>query len=182
MDLSIIQSKIYFIRGFYVMLDYDLAEIYQVETRAFNQQVKRNLKRFPPDFMFQLTREEFTNLMSQNVISRWGGTRKLPFAFTEHGVTMSANVLTSDTAIEKSILIVRAFVALRHFLLNPPSNEVQELKNEVRKLKEYFEDVFTDQNEINEDTRSQLDAISQSLADLQSKTKWLDNPNKPFMN
>ena len=120
--------------------------------------------------------------MSQNVISRWGGTRKLPFAFTEHGVTMSANVLTSDAAIEKSIMIVRAFVALRHFLLNPPPNEVQELKNEVRKLKEYFEDVFTDQNEINEDTRSQLDAISQSLADLQSKTKWLDNPGNPFLN
>ena len=180
MELSLIQSKIHEIRGFHVMLDFDLAEIYQVETRVFNQQVKRNIKRFPPDFMFQLTKQEFTNLMSQNVISRWGGTRKLPFAFTEHGVTMSSNVLNSDIAIEKSILIVRAFVALRHFLLNPPINEVKELQNEVRQLKEYIENAFADYNDINEDTRMELDLINQALAELQSKNKWLDKPRNPI--
>ena len=86
MDLQPIQNKIYEIRGFRVMLDFDLAAIYQVETRRLNEAVKRNSKRFPPDFMFQLTNQEFENLMSQFAISSWGGTRKLPFAFTP-GIT-----------------------------------------------------------------------------------------------
>lgn len=86
MELQIIQSKIYEIRGQKVMLDRDLAELYQVETRVVNQAVKRNLKRFPSDFMFQVTEEEFEILKSQFVISSWGGVRKLPFAFTEQGL------------------------------------------------------------------------------------------------
>ena len=93
MELSIIQSKIYEIRGFKVILDYDLAELYMAKTKALNQAVKRNIRRFPSDFMFQLTKQEFINLRSQYVTSNWGGTRYLPYAFTEHGVTMSANVL-----------------------------------------------------------------------------------------
>ena len=113
MELQIIQNKIFEIRGQRVMLDFDLAELYEVETRALNQAVKRNIKRFPSDFMFQLTNKEFDNLMSQSVISSWGGTRKLPFAFTEHGVTMLASVLRSERAIELNIQIVRAFIALR---------------------------------------------------------------------
>ena len=117
MELQIIQNKIFEIRGQRVMLDFDLAELYQVETRALNQAVKRNIKRFPPDFMFQLTNKEFDNLKSQSVISSWGGTRKLPFAFTEHGVTMLASVLRSDTAIEINIQIVRAFISLRQYAL-----------------------------------------------------------------
>ena len=173
MELSIIQSKIYEIRGFRVMLDFDLAGIYGTETKALNQAVKRNIKRFPPDFMFQLTRQEFANLRSQFVTSRWGGTRYLPYAFTEHGATMAANVLKSDVAIDASILIVRAFVAVRQFVLNPPVNELKELQNEVRELKEYIENVFTDQNDINEDTRIQLELINESLAELQVKHKGL---------
>jgi len=178
MELSIIQSKIHNVRGFHVMLDFDLAQIYQVETRVFNQQIKRNIKRFPPDFMFQLTKQEFTNLISQNVTSSWGGIRKMPFVFTEHGVTMSANVLKSDVAIDASILIVRAFVALRQFLINPPINEVKELQNEVRQLKQYIEDVFADYNDINEDTRMELELVNQTLAELQTKNKIivLGNP------
>lgn len=91
MDLQVIQNKIYEIRGQRVMLDFDLAGLYHVETRTLNQVVKRNLRRFPADFMFQLSKSEFDNLMSQNVISSWGGTRKLPFTFTEHGVTRLAS-------------------------------------------------------------------------------------------
>lgn len=93
MELQIIQNRIYEIRGLKVMLDYDLAELDEVETRALNQAVKRNMKRFPIDFMFQLNEEEAEILKSQFVTSSWGGTRKLPFAFTEHGVTMLASVL-----------------------------------------------------------------------------------------
>jgi len=117
MELQIIQNKIYEIRGQRVMLDFDLSELYEVETRALNQAVKRNIKRFPSDFMFQLSNKEFDNLMSQSVISSWGGTRKLPYAFTEHGVTMLASVLRSERAIEINIQIVRAFIALRQYAL-----------------------------------------------------------------
>lgn len=99
------------------MLDSDLAELYEVETRTLNQAVKRNIKRFPTDFMFQLSNNEFDNLISQSVTSSWGGVRKLPYAFTEHGVTMLASVLRSERAIEINIQIVRAFIALRQYAL-----------------------------------------------------------------
>ena len=109
-------SQIYFIRGRKVMLDSDLARIYGVETRILNQAVKRNINRFPADFMFQLKNEELSNLMSQIVISSWGGRRKMPFVFTEHGALMLASVLNSSTAIDASIYVVRAFVKLRELL------------------------------------------------------------------
>jgi len=180
MDLSVIQSKIYYIRGFNVILDFDLAERYQAKTKALNQAVKRNIKRFPPDFMFQLTKEEFISLRSQIVTSNRGGTRYLPFAFTEHGVTMSANVLNSDVAIEASILIVRAFVALRQLLITSPINEIRKLQNEMHNLKGYLEDVFADYNDINENTRMELELINQMLAELHSKNKWLEKPRNPI--
>jgi len=161
------------------MLDFDLAEIYQVETRVLNQAVKRNPKRFPSDFMFQLTNQEFENLMSQIVISSWGGTRKLPYAFTEHGATMLSSVLRSNVAIDASVLVVRAFVAVRQLVLNPPSDRITELEKQVIELKEYFEDVFTDQNDINEDTRMQLELLNESLAALQVKHKELNEPRNP---
>lgn len=113
MNPTIIQQKIFEIRGEKVMLDFDLAILYEVETRILNQAVKRNISRFPKDFMFQLTKEELTILMSQFVTSSWGGTRKLPHAFTEHGVTMLASVLRSTKAVKMNISIVRAFIALR---------------------------------------------------------------------
>ncbi len=115
MELQIIQNKIYEIRGLRVILDFDLAEMYEVETRALNQAVKRNIMRFPSDFMFQLSNLEFENLISQFVTSSWGGVRKLPFAFSEHGVTMLASILRSDKAIDINIQIVRAFIALRQY-------------------------------------------------------------------
>ena len=113
-----IKSKILTIRGMQVMLDSDLAELYGVETRILNQAVKRNGKRFPYEFMFQLTREEFNSLISQIVISNEsrGGRRKLPYVFTEQGVSMLSAILKSDIAIDISIKIITAFVSMRKFL------------------------------------------------------------------
>ena len=111
-----IESKILLIRGQKVMLDADLAELYGVETRRLNEQVNRNRERFPEDFMFQLTAEEFANLKSQFATSSWGGRRKLPYAFTEHGSIMAASVLNSPRAIEISVHVVRAFVRMRELV------------------------------------------------------------------
>lgn len=113
-----VESLIRVIRGQQVMLDRDLAELYGVETRRLNEQVKRNIERFPEDFMFQLTSNEFDNLKSQIAISSWGGVRKLPYAFTEQGVAMLSGVLKSPTAVEANIRIMRAFVSMRHFMVN----------------------------------------------------------------
>ena len=113
-----VESLIRVIRGQQVMLDRDLAELYGVETRRLNEQVKRNIERFPEDFMFQLTSNEFDNLKSQFATSSWGGVRKLPYAFTEQGVAMLSGVLKSSTAVEANIRIMRAFVSMRHFMVN----------------------------------------------------------------
>ncbi len=111
-----IMSKIYFIRGQKVLLDQDLAMLYGVETRRLNEQVKRNMKRFPDDFMFQLSEEELEILMSQIATSSWGGRRKMPYAFTEHGVLMLSSVLYSDRAIQVNIMIMRVFTKFRKLL------------------------------------------------------------------
>lgn len=110
-------SKIYLVRNHKVMIDDDLAELYQVETRRLNERVKRNIVRFPKDFMFQLTKEEWQNLKSQNATSSWGGRRKRPFAFTEHGVLMLSSVLNSDRAIQVNIQIMRIYSKLREILM-----------------------------------------------------------------
>jgi hypothetical protein len=111
-------GRIVVIRGQRVLLDADLAQLYEVETKKFNQQIKRNQTRFPPDFMFRLTADEFESLRSQNVTSKRGGRRYLPLAFTEHGAIMAASVLNSDRAVEMSVYVVRAFVQLRTVLLD----------------------------------------------------------------
>ncbi len=112
-----ILNRIYVMRGQKLMIDEDLAEMYNVETKRLNEQVKRNIKRFPKDFMFALTQKEFEILKSQNATSRWGGRRKLPNAFTEQGVAMLSSILNSDTAIEVNIRIIRVFTRLREFAL-----------------------------------------------------------------
>jgi len=173
---AIIQNKIYTIRNLKVMLDFDLSEMYGVQTKVLNQAVKRNNGRFPIDFMFQLTKIEFDNLRSQFVTSSWGGTRYLPFAFTEQGIAMLSSVLKSETAIQINIGIVRAFVAIRHAISTQPTNTVAELQTELNQLKAYIEDVFTDYNDINEDTRMQIELINQSLAELHTDKKRIDQP------
>lgn len=146
MDLTIIQNKIHEIRGQRVMLDRDLAELYQVETRALNQVVKRNIQRFPADFMFQLTEDEAKNLISHFVTSRWGGIRKLPYAFTEHGVATLSGLLNSNIAIETNIAIMRAFVAMSRYLIErtAPDNDIPLIDQEIRELKQYIEEVFAE--------------------------------------
>ena len=116
--LTKIQKLIYEIRGRQVMLDADLADIYQVETRRLNEAVKRNIDRFPPEFMFQLTQTEYDNLMSQFATSSGGGRRKLPFAFTEHGVIMLSSVLNSKIATQINIAVVKAFIEMRRYIVS----------------------------------------------------------------
>ena len=135
--VELISSKIFFIRGVKVLLDRDLAELYDVETRVLNQAVKRHIKRFPEDFMFQLTRAEFNNLKSQFVTSSWGGVRKLPSAFTEQGVAMLSGLLNSDRAIDVNIQIMRTFTKLRQMI---SANE--ELKREIDGLRQLTDERF----------------------------------------
>ena len=181
-ELLVIQSKIYEIRGQKVMLDRDLAEMYGVLTKVLNQAVKRNPDRFPEDFMFQLTNEETQNWKSQIVTTNSikMGVRRNPYAFTELGVAMLSSVLNSKTAIQINMSIMRAFVAIRHIAFTPPKDELQELQNDVRQLKEYIEDVFTDYNDINEDTRIQLELINKTLAELQIQKKLFNKPRLLF--
>ena len=181
-QLEVIQSKIYDIRGQKVMLDRDLAEMYGVETRALNQAVKRNTDRFPVDFMFQLTDEETEIWKSQIVMSNSikMGVRRNPYVFTELGVAMLSSVLNSKTAIQINMGIMRAFVAARQLLLKPPTDPVRELQSEVKELKEYIEEVFADYNDINDDTRMQLELINQTLAELQAQKALADKPRNPI--
>ncbi|HXB07191.1 MAG TPA: ORF6N domain-containing protein [Puia sp.] len=132
MELSMIQQKIYEIRGQKVMLDFDLAVLYDVQTKVLNQAVKRNIDRFPEDFMFQLTRAEYNSLRSQIVTLEGRGnySKFNPYAFTEHGVAMLASVLKSEKAMKMNIFIVRAFIALRQFVL-----QYKELADEIREIK-----------------------------------------------
>ena len=196
-DIQTIQSMIYEIRGQRVMLDFDLAEMYGVETRRLNEQVKRNIERFPEDFMFQLTKGEHEILKSriatsnlsenQNVAvsisqiatskpkERRGGTQKRPYAFTENGVAMLSSVLRSPLAIQVNIGIMRAFTAFRHLATSLPKSDVvadvAQLRKDFEELKLDIEDILHDQNDINEETRAQLDAISTALSELQGGGK-----------
>ena len=170
MELRTIQSKIYEIRGQKVILDFDLAELYQSDTRSLNQAVKRNIKRFPPDFMFQLTTDEWSVLISQFVTSSWGGTRKRPFAFTEQGVAMLSGLLKSDIAIEVNISIMRAFVAMRQYRLNStPSPLLKELKDRIEALED-----------ITEENEEKFDEIYLALAQLAQKNKQNNKPRNPI--
>lgn len=167
-ELVIIENKIYEIRGQKVMLDFDLAEWYQVETKNLNKAVKRNKERFPEDFMFQLTSEEMANLRFQIGTSSWGGTRYLPFAFTEQGVAMLSGILRSPQAVEVNINIMRAFVHMRQYLLSHVSRqELDELKQRI----EYLEEDISSDRENNENQFEELfTAFTKVSAIIQSKT------------
>ena len=170
-DLIIVQNLIYEIRGQKVMLDSDLAKLYQVETKVLNQAVKRNSKRFPPDFMFQLDNKEFAILKSQFVTSSWGGTRKLPYAFTEQGVAMLSGLLHSDVAIDANIAIMRAFVQVRQYLLTtaPMSAELKELRAKVDLLALQQEENLGAVNDLSEDVRKDIDNLYLAIGELSSR-------------
>lgn len=152
---EVVMNKIYFIRGYKVMLDSDLAELYEVETRVLNQAVNRNEYRFPVEFMFQLNEKEWDNLKSQIVTSSWGGRRKLPRVFTEHGVLMLSSVLNSKRAIQINILIVKVFTRIRQML-----TENTELRLAIEKLEKK-----TDNNTKN------IEVVFQYLNELIEKKK-----------
>jgi len=182
MELSLIQSKIYEIRGQKVMLDFDLAEMYGVETSQLKRSVRRNIERFEgEDFMFELTWDELSRCQI-GTLNKGRGTniKYLPFAFTELGVSMLSSVLNSKTAIEINRNIMRAFVAVRQLILAPPTDRVAEIEKEIKKLKEYIEEVFSDYNDINEDTQMQLELINQTLAELQVKRNSSEIPRRPI--
>jgi hypothetical protein len=164
MQLKVIQTKIYEVRGQKVMLDFDLAELYEVQTKNLNLAVKRNLKRFPVDFMFQLTKTEWESLRLQIETSNTrGGTRYLPYAFTEQGVAMLSGILNSDKAIDANIAIMRAFIALKQFALTNTelNNKLKELEGKYNKQ---FKDVYEainyllqkDKQETNQKERKQI--------------------------
>ncbi|MBE5320231.1 ORF6N domain-containing protein [Pedobacter sp. MR2016-19] len=142
---NIVVNKIYELRSLKVMLDSDLAELYGVETKRLNEQVGRNLDRFPEDFMFQLTDEEWLNLKSQFATSSWGGRRKLPFVFTEHGILMLSSVLNSKQAIQVNIQIVRIFSRIRQFIVDNGELklEIEEIKKTLNNHDKNIELVFT---------------------------------------
>ena len=176
-NVEVIRNRIYEVRGLRVMLDRDLAELYDVETRVLNQAVKRNIDRFPEDFMFRLNKSEWTGLKSQFVISKdnvsdidikdvncksdslksqfvisnRGGDRALPYAFTELGIAMLSSVLRSETAIQVNINIMRAFVAIRHAVSawQGVNLKVEQLSHKVDQLNNYVEEILHDQNDIN---------------------------------
>jgi hypothetical protein len=130
-------SQIYYIRGVKVMLDFHLADLYDVETRVLNQAVQRNIERFPEDFMFQLSDNEIKNLTSQIVTSSWGGRRRAPYAFTEQGVAMLSGVLRSEKAINVNIAIMRAFVRMRELI-----SQNKELKKKLDKMESKYDQQF----------------------------------------
>lgn len=170
-QLDNIQNLIYVIRGQRVMLDFDLARLYQVETSQLKRQVRRNIERFEgEDFMFELTREELLRCQIGTLNKGRGQHFKyLPFAFTEIGVAMLSGVLNSQVAIQANRKIMRAFVAYRHLAELPIAATYLELKKEIEAVRSEVNDILADQNDINESTRAQLDAISTALAELQAK-------------
>lgn len=180
-ELEKIKGRIYTFRGFHVMLDKDLAELYNVETGQLKRAVKRNIERFPSDFMFELSNEEVSALRCQIGILKSGRgqhSKYLPYVFTEEGVAMLSGVLRSPTAIEVNIRIMRAFVAVRQYL-DFQKKEGGELEERIKKLEETFEESLHDSNEINEDTRFRLEQIESALAEMRADIRILTKSGNP---
>ena len=172
MHLTIIQKKIYEIRGHKVILDYDLADLYETETRILKQSVKRNIDRFPGNFMFQLTKKEWQELITicDNLPETVKFSPALPFAFTEHGVTMLASVLKSKRAIKMNIAIVNAFIALKQFVVN--------YKDLAEQIKEIRQTVTSHSEQLNQI----YDAIENMLEDKAEQQAWKDRERIGFRN
>jgi hypothetical protein len=180
MELSLIQSKIYEIRGHRVLLDFDLAGMYQVNTKALKQAVRRNINRFPDDFMFELSKSEVDLIRSQFVTSNSLSTGYAPFAFTEQGVAMLSSVLRSERAIEININIMRAFVAVRSYLLSQSvvSAEIKELWQNVKALEERSEENLRALNDMSEENQQSFDEIYLALSELARKQMNVEQIHK----
>jgi phage regulator Rha-like protein len=167
---NIIQQKIHEVRGEMVMLDFDLAFLYEVDTKILNQAVKRNIERFPSDFMFRLTQFEWGNMISQNVISSAGTRNKMatPFAFTEHGVAMISGVLKSEKAIKMNISIIRLFIEMKRVLIKNAS-----IKGQLQEMREKIGEHDIQLNKI-------YDTIEHLLDLSIAKVKWEDRDKIGF--
>ena len=186
MNNDLIQNKIHEIRGTRVMLDYDLAELYQVETKRLKEAVRRNIERFEgEDFMFELTHEEYNsliiNLRTQiSTSNAKGGRRYLPFAFTEQGVAMLSSVLRSETAILVNRNIIRTFVAMRNYIMSTQhlESELQILKSKIELLERNDNDNLEAINDLSEDIRKEIDDIYIAIAAL--SVKPTEAATKPY--
>ena len=174
-----IRQMIIDIRGVKVILDRDIAKLYGVTTGNLNKAVKRNIERFPERFMFQLTEEE--NLLFQNGISSWGGTRTLPYAFTEQGVAMLSSVLHSPTAIQVSISIIDAFVALRALVADNQllRSEIKNIELQLKLLQNEQNENLGALNDLSEDVRMEIATIYQAIAELSIKLEDKKNTPRP---
>ena len=185
-DITVIQNKIYEIRGQRVMLDFDLAPLYQVQTKVLKQAVRRNIERFPADFMFEITIDEYNSLKdslrSQIVTSNKGGTRYMPFAFTQEGVASLSGVLRSPVAVNVYIEIMRAFVAMRNYLTNQHviSVELSEIRSKLSLLERADEDNAEAVNDLSEDMRKELDNIYEAIAALSVKVPEARKQPRPI--
>ena len=190
MELQPIQSKIYEIRGQRVMLDFDLAELYQVETKRLKEAVRRNIERFEgEDFMFELSEEEYnvlkdrlrSQIASLEIDGRGKYPKYPPFAFTEMGVAMLSSVLRSETAIRVNRAIMRAFVAMRNYITTTTqiTAELAEIRAKLALLERADEDNAEAVNDLSEDMRKELDNIYQAIAALSVKTPTIDKPRRP---
>lgn len=180
-NIEIIKNRIYDVRGQRVMIDYDLAELYEIEVAQLKRQVRRNIERFPDDFMFELTRDEQNALRCQNGTIKNGRgqhSKYAPFAFTEEGVAMLSGILRSQTAIQVNINIMRAFVAIRHAIgaWQGVNLKVEQLSHKVDQLNNYVEEILHDQNDINQQQEEtnveialQIEAINDALDQLRDK-------------
>ena len=182
-DITVIQNKIYEIRGLRVMLDFDLAALYQVETKRLKEAVRRNIERFEGDeFMFELTEKEYADLRSQIATSSWGGRRYQPFAFTELGVAMLSSVLRSNTAILVNRAIMKAFVAMRNYIATTTTltAELSEIRAKLALLERTDEDNAEALNDLSEDMRRELDNIYEAIAALSIKTPQARKQPRPI--
>ena len=179
-ELILVQNLIHEFRGKKVMLDFDLARLYQVETRVLNQAVKRNIKRFPPDFMFQLTEDEWITNSSQIVMTSNRPKSALPYAFTEQGVAMLSGLLKSDVAIAANIAIMRAFVQVREYLLaaSTVSAELKELRAKVDLLALQREEDLSAVNDLSEDVRQDIDNLYLAIGELSSRMEKKNEPRR----
>ena len=179
-----VQQMIHVIRGERVILDSDIAKLYGVETKNLKRQVKRNITRFPAAAMLELTRDEYNALRCQNVTienGRGAHSKYLPFAFTENGVAMLSSVLTSETAPQVNIQIMRAFTMMRKTLsaIIQTERKQEQLEMKVERLSNYIEDILRDQNDTNELVGAQMEAINESLAELAAKVEDLTSTPAP---
>ena len=184
--VATIQTRIFYIRGVHVMIDKDLSNLYGVETKVLNQAVKRNIERFPEDFMFQLTKEECSRSQIVTLNIKQGENIKyLPYAFTELGIAMLSGILRSPIAIQVNINILRAFVEMRKQMkvLTENTLQIENLRLELQNQKAYIEEILHDQNDCNELMQAQLDALTDSMTELSVKvnslTQTVKKPRKP---